>query len=334
MNPRAWLGLFVVLLALLPGHAPGAKRAPLERLEDIPLPGPPVRFDYQSVDTTSGRLYISHMNAGELVVFDLARGQVVRAISGLPRVTGVRAVPALGKIYASVPGVHQVAVIDARTLEVIARVGTIGFPDGIAYAPAAHKVFVSDESGGGETVIDGSSNRVIATIPIGGEAGNSIYDPVSDRVLVAVQTRDEVVAIDPRADRVTGHYPLQGGAHPHGMSLDAFRRLLFVANERNGTLLTVDLRTWKTIDTHRVGEDPDVLAFDAAAERLYVASESGAVSVFSERGGRLVPDGDVRFPHAHTVAIDPRTHRVYLPLQDVGGRPVLRVMAPGLLTSR
>jgi hypothetical protein len=25
--------------------------------------------------------------------------------------------------------------------------------------------------------------------------------------------------------------------------------------------------------------------------------------------------------------VDPRTHLVYLPLQDVGGRPVLRIMA-------
>ncbi|MGE5179781.1 MAG: YncE family protein [Bacteroidota bacterium] len=332
MRRRGWLPLAIAIAVGASTAAAGT--APLVPVGDIPLPGPPVRFDYQSVDTTSGRLYISHMNAGELVVFDLARGRVERTISGLPRVTGVCAAPALGKVYASVPGDHEVAVIDARTLEVKARVGKIGFPDGIAYAPTAHKVFVSDESGGGETVIDASTNRVTATIPIGGEAGNSIYDPVSDRVLVAVQTRDEVVAIDPRADRVTGHYPLQGAAHPHGMSLDPFRRLLFVANERNGTLLTVDLRTWKTIDTHRVGEDPDVLAFDAAVERLYVASESGVVSVFSERGGRLVHDGDVRFPHAHTVAVDPRTHRVYLPLQDVGGRPLLRVMAPGPLNPR
>jgi DNA-binding beta-propeller fold protein YncE len=334
MASRAWLASFVVILAVLPGQAGAAERGPLERVADVPLPGPAVRFDYLSVDTTSDRLYISHMNAGELVVFDLGRGQVIGRIGGLPRVTGVLAVPDLAKVYASVPGDHQVAVIDARTLDVVARVGKIGFPDGITYVPAARKVFVSDESGGGETVIDGLSNRVLATIPIGGEAGNSIYDPVSDRVLVAVQTRDEVVAIDPRADRVTGRYPLRGAAHPHGMSLDAFRRLLFVANEGNGTLLTVDLRDWKTIDTYRVGDDPDVLAFDPAAERLYVASESGAVSVFSERGGRLVHDGDVRFPHAHTVAVDTRTHRVYLPLQDVGGRPLLRVMASGLLNPR
>ena len=33
--------------------------------------------------------------------------------------------------------------------------------------------------------------------------------------------------------------------------------------------------------------------------------------------------------NAHSVAVDPRTHLAYFPLQDLGGRPVLRVMRPG-----
>jgi len=299
----------------------------LEQVADVPLPGPPVRFDYQSVDAAANRLYISHMSAGELVVFDLGTRRVGGTIGDLPRVTGVCAVPALGKVYASVPGKHRVAVIDARALRVVAWVGEIGFPDGIAYAPEVKKIYVSDESGGGELVIGGASDRVVTRIPLGGEAGNTIYDPGSRHVLVAVQTRDELVEIDPRTDRVIARHALSGAAHPHGMALDAVHRLLFVANEGNVTLLTVDLGSMQVVETHRVGEDPDVLAFDPAWGRLYVASESGAVSVFTVRNRRLVHDGDLRMPHAHTVSADPRTHLVYFPLQDVNGRPRLRIMS-------
>ncbi len=268
------------------------------------------------------------MNGGQLVVFDLRRRRVEATIDGLPRVTGVCAVSALSRVYASVAGSRHVAVIDARSLRVVARVGEIGFPDGIAYAPGVKKIYVSDESGGGERVIDCVSNRVVATIPVGGEAGNTIYDGGSERILVAVQTRNELVEIDPHSDRVVARHLLKGAAHPHGMSIDVAHRLLFVANEGNARLLTVDLRTMKVISSHRVGEEPDVLAFDAALGRLYVASESGVVAVFTERNGRLVHDGDVTMPHAHTVSVDPWTHRVYFPLQDIGGRPVLRIMAP------
>src|SRR5205814_2977100 len=108
---------------LLVGASSGARAsrpiAPvLKRVVDIPLPGPAVRFDYQSIDTSANRLYVSHMNAGDLVVFDLANRRVEGTIGDLPRVTGVWAVPALGKVYASVPGHQHVAVIDAHPLSV------------------------------------------------------------------------------------------------------------------------------------------------------------------------------------------------------------------------
>ena len=286
-----------------------------------------MRFDYQSVDTTANRLYISHMNAGELVVFDLKGRKVEGTVSDLPRITGVWSVPALRKVYASVPGRHHVAVIDARTLRVEARVGQIGFPDGIAYAPDVKKVYVSDESGGGELVIDGPTNHVVTTVPLGGEAGNTVYDPGSGQILVAVQTRNEVVAIDPRTDRIIARHRLTGASHPHGMAVDASGRLLFVANEGNATLLLVDLKTMRITGHLSVGEDPDVLAFDPEWHRLYVAAESGEVTVFAERNGSLAPEGRITMPHAHTVSVDPRTHLVYFPLQDVEGRPLLRIMA-------
>src|SRR5689334_19822442 len=127
--------VLAALGCLLLGAGPARIVPPLEQREDIPLPGPPTRFDYQSLDTTTNQLYVSHMNAGEIVVFDLGGHHVLGVVRDLPRVTGICAVPALGKVYASVPGTHEVAVIDARSLRVEARVGGIGFPDGIAYAP-------------------------------------------------------------------------------------------------------------------------------------------------------------------------------------------------------
>jgi len=286
-----------------------------------------VRFDYQSIDTTVNRLYISHMNVGELVVFDLKARKVEGTVGDLPRTTGVWSVPALGKVYVSVPGHHHVAVIDARTLRVEARVGQIGFPDGIAYAPDVKKIYVSDESGGGELVIDGPTDSVVTTIPLGGEAGNTIYDPGSGHILVAVQTSNEVVAIDPRTDRVIARHQLPDASHPHGMSLDAQARLLFVANEGSATLIIVDLRTMTVIGHLPVGRDPDVLAFDPEWHRLYVSAESGDVTVFTERKGCLTLYGRITMPHAHTVSVDPRTHLVYFPLQDVEGHPLLRIMA-------
>jgi DNA-binding beta-propeller fold protein YncE len=326
MTVRALALVALTSLLLSADHCPAS---PVLRLvADIPLPGPAVRFDYQSVDTLANRLYISHMNAGELIVFNLVNRGVEGAVGDLPKVTGVLAVPVLGKIYVSVPGERCVAVIDARTLRVRARLGEIGFPDGIAYAPDEKKLYVSDEAGGGELVIDCALDRVLTRIPIGGEAGNTVYDPRAKRVLVAVQTRNEIVEIDPYTDRVTARHKLAGAAHPHGMAVDGVHRLLFVANERDASLLTVDLKSMKVLSRHRVGGDPDVLAFDPGLGRLYVGSESGVVSVLTERNGKLMHDGNIVMAHAHTIAVDPRTHRVYIPLSSVDGHPIMRIMRP------
>jgi hypothetical protein len=80
--------------------------------------------------------------------------------------------------------------------------------------------------------------------------------------------------------------------------------------------------------THRVGDDPDVLAWDPEWRRLYVAAESGVVSSFWLDGTTLHPVGEYRAPSAHSVSVDPRTHRIYLPLENIGGHPALRILEP------
>jgi DNA-binding beta-propeller fold protein YncE len=105
-------------------------------------------------------------------------------------------------------------------------------------------------------------------------------------------------------------------------------RLAFIAGEENHSLAAFDLTTMKLLSVYQVGEDPDVLAFDPGLKRLYVSAESGTVSVFQENGRGLKSAGEFFMPHAHTVSVDPKTHLVYFPLEDVGGHPLLRIMKP------
>jgi DNA-binding beta-propeller fold protein YncE len=340
MNARSWAVLACVavgasLASPLHGqHGAWAQpsRAPQEVgfrvVATIPLPGPANRFDYQSIDVSRRRLYLNHMNAGHLLVFDLDSGRIVQDVAGVPRATGVLAVPEHHEVYVSAAGAHAVVVFDDRTMKEVARVGGIRFPDGIAFDPVTDRVFVSDESGSADVVIDARTHRKLATIPLGGEAGNTHYDSVSRRILAAVQTRNELVAIDPAAMRIVARYPLPGSDHPHGFTLDEPSRLAFITGEGNAELMVVDLRTMKILARHRVGDEPDVLAWDPSWHRLYVASEGGVLSAFRLDGTTLIPAGEYRAPHAHTVSVDPRTHRIFLPLENVNGKPELRVLEP------
>jgi DNA-binding beta-propeller fold protein YncE len=302
----------------------------LKTIADVPMPGPPVRFDYQSLDTTTDRLYIAHLGAGTLLVVDVRNRRVIADVNGFSEVHGVWVVPELGRVYASVTGRRQVAVVDAKSLTMIARIDGIDYPDGIAYAPNVRRVFVSDEHGGADAVIDVFADTLVARIPLGGEAGNTVYDPVTACILVAVHQKNEIAVIDPETDTIVARISVPGIQSPHGIALDVPRRIAFVAGQTNAHVAVLDLTSGQVIASYGVGADPDVLAFDPAWGRLYVGTESGTVSAFTEiaapGGIRLVHEGDFALPHAHTVAVDPRTHLIYFPLQDLDGAPVLRIM--------
>ncbi|RQS14460.1 YncE family protein [Burkholderia sp. Bp8998] len=307
----------------------GMNRLPLTRVADIPLPGRPTRLDYESYDPGRHLLFIAHLGDGEVIVVDVNTSRVVARVPGVSSVHGVLAIPELSRVYASATGTNEIVAIDEATLKVVARMPGGRYPDGIAYAPDMHKIYVSDETGNTETVIDVRSNRRTATIPLGGEVGNTQYDPASRHIFVNVQTHDELVEIDPGVDRIVRRFALAGANHNHGLLIDSRDRLAFIACEGNDRLLVFDMRARQIVQAFDIGKDPDVLAFDPVLNRLYVASESGIVSVFGINRSKasLIGEGRVG-PDAHVVAVDPDTHRAYFPLKNLDGRPVLRVMAP------
>lgn len=334
-NSLACAALGIILLSAVVLRNAAASRSlasatPLLRLvADIPLPGAAVRFDYQSLDPNNNRLYISHMNAGHIVVFDVKTRKVIANIPGIPGSTGVLAVPELSRIYACASRVGQLVTIDQSRLQVLGRVTAGHFPDGLAYDPHTAKLFISDEAGGAEIVIDARSNRALATIALGGGVGNTQYDSVTHLIMATVGDTNQLAVINPRTNQVLKRYPLLGSEHPHGLYIDAPHRLAFIACEGNHRLLLLDLQSMGVVARYEVGEGPDVLAFDPTLHRLYVACESGTVSIFDERGKTLAKRGDVFVaPEAHSVAVDSRTHLLYCPLESIKGQPLLRIMRP------
>lgn len=302
---------------------------PLRTVRDVPLSGGATRFDYQSFDPNTGRLYIAHLGDNTMLVFDVNKEAQVGEVKNLSRVHGILAVPELHRVYASATGTNELAVIDDSTLQIIARAPAGDYPDGIAYAPKVNKIYVSDLHGKTDTVIDAKTNQRVTTIALGGGAGNTQYDSRSEHIFVTVHGKNQLAEIDPIKDQVIERYVLSGCSEPHGLLIDSEHRMAFVACEENAKLVVFDVDSKSAIGIQSVGADPDVLSFDKDFGRLYVSSESGVISVFDERGRNLDKSGEALLaPNAHSVAVDSRTHRIYFPLQNVGGKPVLRIAVP------
>lgn len=329
--------------------APAGFDSLFTKVADVPLGAKTSRFDYQSLDPSTGRLAVSKMGSGKLLVFDARSQTLVSELDGFPKVTGVLMVPELRKIYASVPGAGigaslsvalgmagaskgsgTVAILDSASLREIARVPGGVFPDGIAYDPRERRVFISDEMGGGLTVIGSDDDKPIGRIDTGGEVGNVQYDPVSRRVYVPVQSHDELIAVDPVALKVLARHKLAGCRHPHGLRIAHGAAIGYVACDENDRLLAVDLASGGISADLAIGHDPDVLAADPGLKRLYIASESGVLSVIdTSDAAKPVKLRDIEVgANAHSIAVDPLTHHLFLPLRDVNGKAVMRILAP------
>jgi len=320
----------VVVLVLRRGHQPTPVPLGLHPAATIPLLGDSSRFDYASLDAGRGLLFIAHLGAGQVIEVDVHTQRVVRTIPNLPGVHGVLVVPDRRRVYATATDANQMVILDEDTGAVLARGPTGAYPDGLAYDPVHDTVWTTNETGGSETILDAASAAPRGTVDVGGQAGNVAYDPTGRQMLVAVQTRNLLAVIDPATATITRRVDLPGCDHDHGLAIDDTDRLAFVACDGNAALLTLDLTTWQILDHHPVGQDPDVLAYDPGAHRLYIAAESGWLTVLDVHDRRATVTGSGHLADgAHVVAVDPTTHRSYFPVpHGPDGHPALLVFDP------
>lgn len=315
----------VTLFALVAtGCAPSGTGLPLEQVGSIPLAVAPTRFDYQSLDVDRGLLFIAHMGSGEVIEVDLHARKIVRTISDLPDVHGVLVVPSRHRVYATTTGRNELVAFDEDNGARLWTAPTDTYPDGLAYDPKRDSVWSTNESAGTETVADATTGQVRATVRMGGEVGNVVYDEASDRMIVAVQGRDDLAIVNPATLEIVDRIATPGCGHPHGQALALGERSMFVGCESNGKLATVDLRARTVAALNDVGPTPDVIVYDATEHRIYVAAESGWVSVFERKDGRTDLLGSALLAEgAHTVALNPENHHTFFPLPTAAGPQIL-----------
>jgi len=91
----------------------------LKNVGFIDVPGPKrQRFDYLTMDADDHYLLSAHLGPGILYVVDVRSNSVVKAIPGVPGITGVEYIPGLRKIYTSDWGEEKIGVVDLKSMRI------------------------------------------------------------------------------------------------------------------------------------------------------------------------------------------------------------------------
>jgi hypothetical protein len=336
---QAW-GSLVLLPAWLAGCEKattrggdaGVAQLPLRLLNDAPLSGGSTRFDYQDIDTAKGNLVVTHMNDGVVLILDLRDASVLAQLGGIPTARGVAVADGVGRIFVS-SSPNQLAIIDNMALTRVGWATTGNGPDGVGWDPTHLVVGVSDQYDGALSMIASAGTGARTQVPLGVETGNVVYDTSRGWFWITVVESappDQLVAVDPVSAAVVSTIGLPGCDGAHGLRLHPDGRSAFIACERNDTLARVDLDGAHPVTTGGTGLGPDVLSIDPGLGWLYVAAESGDLTVFDiTRPGVALIGHDQPGSNSHSVAVDPSTHRVFFPLeQGPNGAPVMRIMQP------
>jgi DNA-binding beta-propeller fold protein YncE len=283
----------------------------------IPLPGNE-GWDYLTLDSEARRLYVTR--GDRVVVLDLAREKVIGEIPGTG-VHGVALARELRRGFASAGGSDSVILFDLDKLTVLGQVSVGKGPDAILYDPFSRRVFVFGGESKSATAIEAADGKLAGTVDLAGKPEFGVSDG-KGTIYVNIGDTNEVVAFGSRDLEVRSRWPLAPCERPTGLAIDRARGRLFVGC-RSQRLAVLDTAGGKVLATLPIGRGVDGVAFDAMRGLAFASTGDGALTVVREDapGHFVVVENATTLPGARTLALDPRTHRIYLPTAAFGPPP-------------
>jgi YVTN family beta-propeller protein len=288
----------------------------------ITLPGEG-SWDYLAVDQSARRLYVSH--GTQVEVIDVDSESVVGNIPKTMGVHGIAVAHDLGRGFTSNGQSSSVTIFDLKTLKPISEVPTGKKPDAIIFDPATSRVFAFNGGSNSATAIDAATGKVAGTVDLGGSPeyaaadGNGfVYDNLEDESLV--------LKIDARSLKVDQRWPTAPCASPSSMAIDPANRRLFIGC-RSKVMAVMNADTGQVVATVPIGDHVDATAFDAASKLIFNSNGEGTITVIREDSPDKysVVETVKTLPRAKTMALDPKTHRLFLSTAESGQFEVLVV---------
>lgn len=293
-------------------------------IQKIPVEGAG-GWDYLAVDSQNRRLYVSH--GTKVDVLNLDTRKIAGKIDGLKGVHGIAIANDLGKGFITSGGDSTVVIFDLKTLKTLGSVKTGTNPDGVVYEPKSKRVLSFNGRSNDATVIDAVAGKSVGTIALGGRPEFPAADGRGN-VYANIEDKSEIVHIDPVKMEVKARWPILPCEGPSGLAMDTAARRLFAVCDK--TMAVVNADTGKLVTTVPIGDGPDAVVYDAGIKTIFSSNGEGTITVVRQESADhyKVEYTAKTQPGARTLALDPKTHTLYLSVADLGPAPAATAENP------
>ena len=281
-------------------------------------------WDYLTLDPVSRHLFIARDN--RVMVVDADSGKLLTEIPGMQHAHGVALVPSLHRGYVSNGHGDNVSVVDLNTLKSVGQIALSGKdPDAIIYDSASEHVLAMNGHSNSISVIDPQTAKEIASIAVPGNPEFAVSDGQGN-VYLNLEDKGELAQVDSHANKLKNVWPLAPCEGPTGLALDAANARLFSVCA-NGWMIVTDAHDGHQVAKLPIGKGPDAVAYDAQRHTVLSSSGEGVLDVIHQGDAdhyAVVASIPTR-KSARTLALDPKTHEVFLVAgKSAGkGKPVI-----------
>jgi DNA-binding beta-propeller fold protein YncE len=327
------LGLAAVVLCYLiyPGTPSKSKVMTFDGFIELPRSGLLTVLDYLTVNDQT--LFVTSESSGALfkIAFDSSdlRASTVSEMPGAGAAHGVALVPELKVAFITRSDANTVDVFDPRSLQQLASIPVADDADAILYIPSAKLVYIAHGDANMATLIDPEKRATVGNIQLPGKPEFPAIDSGSGLLFQNLKDANEVAAIDVGHRSVIGQWPLAPCEGPSGMAIDSEQRRLFAVCSGNAKLVVFDLERHRVITTLGVGGGPDSVAFDRGNHRIYTAGRTGEMTVIQQDDPDNYRVLDRVHTHygAHTLTVDPVSHRIFVAYASLLAHPRIAVFS-------
>ena len=330
------LAVLIVAIAYLShiGEPTSASSMKFEGFIELPRDRIVNIFDYMALSNQT--IFVGNMLSGSVVKVQLTNEQggslaTVSEQRGMGNAHGIAVIPHEDKAFVTRSGENVVDVFQPSSLNLLEHIPVADDADAIIYDPASRMIYVANGTPKLATIIDPEKLQTVATIPLGAEPEYPAADVEHGLIYQNLHDTNEIAAVSLKTGSVVGRWPVAPCVGPSGLALDPVQKRLYSVCMGNSRLVVFSIEHHRVIATLPVGGKPDSVALDLERHRIYTAGIQGVMTVIEQSGEDYrVLDDIYTHPFAHTLIVDPYTHRVYLTYAALLSAPRIAVFSPKL----